>query len=61
MKIASISLGGDFQTITFDNGSEVYGSSEQDQYGAWIDSRAITWLIDHMEWVRNDLLQRADA
>lgn len=47
MRIVDVIRNGDFQTIKFDNGSEIYGSSEQDENGTWIDNRAIDFIAAH--------------
>lgn len=52
MCIAEVTRGGDFQEITFCNGSTVYGSSEQDADGNWTDNRAVDALIAYLG-VRN--------
>jgi hypothetical protein len=46
LTIKSVQRGGDFQSITFSNGSVVYGSSEQDEAGNWIDSRGIDAIVE---------------
>ena len=50
--IAEVTRGGDFQEITFCNGSTIYGASEQDSDGKWMDNRAADALIAYLG-VRN--------
>ncbi len=43
--IAQVQRNGDFQTITFADGSTVYGESEQGVLGEWRDSRGVENVI----------------
>ena len=47
--VERVERGGDFQSITFSNGSTICGSSEQDADGNWIDSRAIDAILALMD------------
>ena len=49
LTVERVERGGDFQSITFSNGSTIYGSSEQDAEGNWIDNRAIDAILALMD------------